>query len=210
MAPFSINYCGIYNWYYICKLMKRIAIFASGQGTNAEHIIKHFQQTKTAEVALLVCNKGGAEVVLKAMLLNIPVIVLDRAPYYGDAGFINYLKKEKIDLIVLAGFLLLVPPALIKVFADKIINIHPALLPHYGGKGMYGSKVHEAVLAAKETESGITIHLVNEKFDEGKIIFQAKCEVSDADTLETLSAKIQQLHYLHFPNVIEHQLLGLQ
>ena len=116
--------------------MKRIAIFASGQGTNAEHIIKHFQQTKTAEVALVVCNKGSAEVVLKAMLLNVPVIVLDRAQYYGDADFINYLKKEKIDLIVLAGFLLLVPTALINAFPEKIINIHPALLPKFGGKGM--------------------------------------------------------------------------
>ncbi len=188
--------------------MKHIAIFASGKGTNAENIIRHFEGKGKAKVTLLVANKA-CPAVEKAVLLNVPVLILDRPAFYGEEGFIRKLHAGRVELIVLAGFLQLIPPDLIKAFPKRIINIHPALLPKFGGKGMYGKHVHEAVIAAKEKESGISIHLVNEKFDAGTIIFQAKCSVNPADTSGSLAASVGVLERLHYPVQIEKYLLSL-
>lgn len=184
-------------------IVKHICILASGAGTNAQNIIRYFKLNGKAEVSLVISNKGSAGVLEKAALENVPVMVLNGKEHFEDKRLSEFLLKEKTDLVVLAGFLLLVPEHLIKAFPNKIINIHPALLPKYGGKGMYGVKVHEAVINNKEKESGITIHYVNEKYDEGKTIFQAKCAVSPSDTPETLAAKVHALEYEHFPRVIE-------
>jgi len=183
--------------------VKRIAIFASGTGTNALNIIRYFKNNGKAEVILVVSNKGNAGVLEKATLENVPVMILNKKEHFAEQKFSEFLLKQKIDLIVLAGFLLLIPEHLIKAFPNKIINIHPALLPKYGGKGMYGVKVHRAVIDNKDKESGITIHYVNEKYDEGGIIFQAKCEINSSDTSEILAQKIHVLEYEHFPKVIE-------
>jgi phosphoribosylglycinamide formyltransferase-1 len=183
--------------------MKRLAIFASGSGTNAENIIRYFQKNKRADLALVVASNADKGAAKRAVLLGVPTLVLAAKKHFSDKRFCDFLVKEKIDLIILAGFLFLIPEDIIRAFPNKIINIHPALLPKYGGKGMYGNKVHQAVINNKEKESGITIHYVNEKYDEGEIIFQAKCEVSATDTPETLAQKIHQLEYAHFPVVIE-------
>lgn len=176
-------------------------IFASGTGSNAENLIRHFRKTKEAEVALLVANRScGA--VAKAVMLDVPVLILDHKAYFRDPKFISFLKKLGPDLLVLAGFLLLVPKEILNAFPGKVINIHPALLPKYGGKGMYGNHVHQAVIAAGEKESGITIHEVNEKFDEGKILFQAKCALEPGETPESLGGKIHVLEYRHFPEIV--------
>jgi len=187
--------------------VKRIVILASGSGTNALNIIRYFKNNGKAEVILVISNKGNAGVLEKATLENVPVMVLNKKEHFAEKKFSEFLLKQKIDLIVLAGFLLLIPEHLTKAFPNKIINIHPALLPKYGGKGMYGAKVHEAVINNKDKESGITIHYVNERYDEGGIIFQTKCEVVSADTPETLAQKIHALEYEHFPKVIEKTLL---
>ena len=183
--------------------MKRICIFASGSGTNAHNIIRYFKKSEKAEVVLVISNKQSAGVLQKAVLENIPAMLLAGKSYFEDKKLSEFLVKQKIDLIVLAGFLLLIPEHIIKAFPNKIINIHPALLPKHGGKGMYGMKIHEAVIRNKEKESGITIHYVNEKYDEGGIIFQARCEVTPSDTPETLAQKIHAFEYEHFPKVIE-------
>ncbi|MBK9541658.1 MAG: phosphoribosylglycinamide formyltransferase [Bacteroidetes bacterium] len=183
--------------------MKHLAIFASGSGTNAEAIIRHFQNSKTHHVVRVYCNNPQAGVIQRASQLEIPCLVFDRTDFQDGKRILEQLKSDRTDAIVLAGFLWLVPDYLIKSFPSKIINIHPALLPKYGGKGFYGEKVHKAVLEAKDPMSGITIHEVNEKFDEGKIIFQAACYCSPEDTIETLAKKIHALEHKYFPVVIE-------
>lgn len=183
--------------------MIHLAIFASGSGSNAENIVKYFKDHPLIEVNLIISNKADAFVLKRAHRLGIPSWVVSKQEF-GEEDFIDDLQKKfDITHIVLAGFLLLIPPALIKKFPDRIINIHPALLPKYGGKGMYGDHVHDAVVAAGEKESGITIHLVNEQYDEGETLFQASCELSPDDVAEDVAAKVHQLEYEHFPRVIE-------
>jgi len=181
---------------------KRIAIFASGAGSNAAKIIEHLQNNQHIQVALIVCNKPEASVLNIAKANNIDTLLIEKENFFRGDAYVNALKAEHISFIVLAGFLWKVPAALIKAYPNKIINIHPALLPKYGGKGMYGHFVHEAVVANGETESGITIHYVNENFDEGKHIFQASCAVNKEDTPDTVAAKIHQLEHQHFPRVV--------
>jgi phosphoribosylglycinamide formyltransferase-1 len=184
-------------------MKKRIAIFASGEGTNAQRVIDHFKGSDNATVCLVVSNRPDANVLKRAENEGIDVFVIDRSGFYERNDLIDVLKKEKIDLIVLAGFLWMIPDNLIKAFPEKIINIHPALLPKFGGKGMYGMNVHKAVIEAKEKESGISIHFVNEHYDEGEIIAQHKCDISEKDTPASLAQKIQQLEHEFFPLVIE-------
>jgi len=180
-----------------------VAIFASGTGTNAAKIIERFNDHLLIKISLLVCNKPGAGVIKIAETHGIPVLMIEKERFFRGDGFVPELQKHQIGFIVLAGFLWKIPETLIKAYPNLIINIHPALLPKYGGKGMYGSKVHETVIAAGEKESGITIHYVNEHFDEGAPIFQAKCTIEPSDTPDTLAAKIHQLEHQHFPAVIE-------
>jgi phosphoribosylglycinamide formyltransferase-1 len=182
--------------------MNNIVLFASGSGTNVENIVNFFKDDQDTQISMILTNNPKAYVIQRAEKLGIPVRVFNRDDFYNNSIIIDLLKKIKPDLIVLAGFLWLIPENMIKAFPDKIINIHPALLPKYGGKGMYGSKVHEAVVANKEKESGITIHYVNERYDEGNIIFQAKCEVLPTDTPDDVANKVHGLEYEHFPRVI--------
>jgi phosphoribosylglycinamide formyltransferase 1 len=184
--------------------MKQIAIFASGAGSNAKNIIEYLGITSnsTAKVSLVVCNKPGAGVLTIADNNKIPLLIIDKEKFFHGNGYVDELKAAKIDFIVLAGFLWKIPPALIKAFQGKMINIHPALLPKYGGKGMYGRFVHEAVLANKERESGITIHYVDEIYDNGQIVLQATCLISENDTPETLARKVQVLEHRHFPAAV--------
>jgi phosphoribosylglycinamide formyltransferase 1 len=190
--------------------MFKIAIFASGSGTNAQRIVEYFHEKKSAQVVLILSNKPDAYVLTRAKNLGIPSRVFDRKEYNETENLALEIKSLGVDLVVLAGFLWKVPAYLITAFPDKIINIHPALLPKYGGKGMYGHHVHEAVIAAKEKSSGITIHYVNEHYDEGKIIRQASCAIDDSDSPETLAEKIHLLEYEHFPLAIEEVLNGLE
>ena len=180
-----------------------IAIFASGAGSNAQKIIDHFKNSDHIKIALVVCNKPGAGVLTIASDENIPSLLIDKEKFFLGNGYTDELKKNGIDFIVLAGFLWKIPDTLIKAYPGKIINIHPALLPNYGGKGMYGNHVHEAVIAAGEKESGITIHYVDGHYDNGDIIFQARCAVLENDTPATLAARIHQLEHEHYPQVIE-------
>jgi phosphoribosylglycinamide formyltransferase-1 len=180
----------------------QLAIFASGTGTNAQNIIKYFEAHHEVNVSLIVCNKAGAGVLEVAKNNGIADLLLEKEKFLSD-GYVDELKEVGIVFIVLAGFLWKVPQVLIDSFRNRIINIHPALLPKYGGKGMYGSKVHEAVIAAGEKESGITIHYVDEHYDNGDVIFQAKCTISEEDTADKLAKKIHALEYEHFPKVIE-------
>ncbi len=182
---------------------KRIAIFASGKGSNAEVLISHFKNNTKAQVVLIVSNNASAGVLNIAAKHGISTLLLEKEQFFRGDGYINELKEAKIDLIVLAGFLWKVPAALLKTYPQHIINIHPALLPKHGGKGMYGHFVHEAVLTNKETESGITIHYVDEVYDHGAIIFQTKCEVKETDTAETLANRIHQLEHEHYARVVE-------
>ena len=182
---------------------QHIAVFASGTGSNAQKIIDHFNAAdRGAKVVLIVCNNPKAGVLQIAEKENIPTLVIERKKFYEDS-YLDELDKYKIDLIVLAGFMWKVPDKLIHAYQNKIINIHPALLPKYGGKNMYGNFVHEAVLKAGEKESGITIHYVDEIYDHGKIIFQATCMVDENDTPGTLAQKIHALEHTHYPLVIE-------
>jgi phosphoribosylglycinamide formyltransferase-1 len=183
--------------------MIRLAIFASGSGTNAEKIIEHFDKVADIDVSLIVCNKAGAGVLDIADRWRIPSILIDRQFLYHSNQLLFELNQQGIDFIVLAGFLWMVPAYLIKSFQKKIVNIHPALLPKFGGKGMYGMNVHQAVKDAGETQSGITIHFVNEKYDDGAVIFQATCPVDKQDTSDDIRKKVQQLEHKHFPVVIE-------
>ncbi|HOW20585.1 MAG TPA: phosphoribosylglycinamide formyltransferase [Tenuifilaceae bacterium] len=182
--------------------MSNIAIFASGSGTNAENIIRYFCNHPLIRVTLVATNNPNAYVIGRAKMLAVPVVVFSLEELRNGV-LLNLLKLNSIDLIVLAGFIKLVPEQVINAFPGRIVNIHPALLPAYGGKGMYGNKVHEAVLANGERESGITIHYVNNRYDEGDIIFQAKCEVNPSDTPDTLAQKVHALEYQHYPRVIE-------
>lgn len=183
---------------------KQIAIFASGAGSNAKKIIDYLKakSNSTVEVSLIVCNKPDAEVLSLAKEHQIPSIVLDKEKFFRGNGYVEELRSANIDFIVLAGFLWKVPSVLIKAWHGKIINIHPALLPKYGGKGMYGRFVHETVIANKDKESGITIHYVDEVYDHGQIILQATCVVSEDETPESLAKKVQLLEHRHFPAAV--------
>jgi len=183
--------------------MKKIVVFASGSGSNAERIATYFSEKGSAQVSLILCNNLQAGVLERAKRLDIPSLVFNRQAFYKTNVVLNVLKTQQPDLIVLAGFLWKVPENLITAYPNRILNIHPSLLPKYGGKGMYGSHVHEAVIANAEKESGITIHFVNEHYDEGNIIFQAKTNVLPTDTPDTLAEKIHLLEYEYFPKIIE-------
>ena len=185
--------------------MKRIVIFASGSGTNAENIIKYFKNSNTAQVSLVLSNKENAGVFDRCKNHQIRCLYFKKSDFSDSEKVLNLLKKEA-DFIVLAGFLLKVPENIIQAFPNKIINIHPALLPKYGGKGMYGMNVHKAVKENGESETGITIHFVNEHYDEGGIIFQARTSVEEIDSPETIASKVHELEYEHFPRVIEETL----
>jgi phosphoribosylglycinamide formyltransferase-1 len=183
--------------------MKNVAIFASGEGTNAENLFNYFKNDKRIKIKLVVSNNDEAGVVQKAEQHKKNVQIISRDALYNYTNqIIEFFRTEQIDYIVLAGFLLKIPEAFIKAFPNQIINLHPSLLPKYGGKGMYGMKVHEAVIANKEKESGITIHYVNEEYDKGEIILQAECVVEDQETPETLAKKIRALELECLPKVI--------
>jgi len=181
----------------------RIALFASGAGSNVFNIIQYFKKNSPIEVCLVLSNKKNAGALQHTEKENIKALSFNNADFFDSNNTLNLLKKEEIDVIILAGFLWKIPENLLEVFPNKIINIHPSLLPKYGGKGMYGRYVHEAVLANKEAETGITIHLVNEKYDEGKIIKQFTCKVEKEETLATLQQKISALEKKYFPITIE-------
>lgn len=187
--------------------MRNIAIFASGSGTNAENIIKHFTDNKVAKVTLILTENPNAFVLERAKNQYVPFLVFSLEELKGGS-ILKELQDRNIDYIVLAGFLKLIPSDIIEAFPDRIINIHPALLPKFGGKGMYGNKVHQAVIESGEKESGITIHYVNKQYDEGSIIFQAKCPVLENDIPELLAQRIHSLEYKHFPQVIEDLIKG--
>ena len=184
-------------------MKKRIAIFASGSGSNAQKIMEHFKRNQEAEVVLVLTNNPQAYVLQRADNFEIPTHIFTRHEFYQTDDAIRLLKNLQVDLIVLAGFLWLVPASLLSAFPNKIINLHPALLPKFGGKGMYGDHVHLAVLAANEEESGITIHFASEQFDEGEIIHQSRFKIEPGDNLEVIKFKGQQLEHQHFPKVIE-------
>ncbi|MFN3851500.1 MAG: phosphoribosylglycinamide formyltransferase [Spirosomataceae bacterium] len=181
----------------------KIAIFASGSGSNAQRITEYFSENQSVSIELFLTNNPQAGVIERGRKLHIPTLIFDKYTFSKTEKILAILQKQEIDLIILAGFLWLIPEYLVKAYPNKIINIHPALLPKYGGKGMWGHFVHEAVVANKETQSGITIHYVNEHYDEGGIIFQASCEVSATDTPEDVAHKVQILEHQHFPKVIE-------
>ena len=189
--------------------MKNIAIFGSGSGTNAENIIKYFSNKKCAKVRLVLSNRREALVLKRAAMHNVKNIFFDRTGFYNSDKVLNCLLTEEIDFVVLAGFLWLVPDNILDRFKGRVINIHPALLPAHGGKGMYGEKVHRSVIDNREPESGITIHFVNQKYDEGDIIFQAKCKVDPSDTPDSLAVKVHALEYEHYPKIIEELILRL-
>jgi formyltetrahydrofolate-dependent phosphoribosylglycinamide formyltransferase len=218
---------------YLVKIWKRmtakknntvcVAIFASGTGTNAGKIITHFNSSgksiqpkavdnhsHNAKICLVVCNKPGAGVLQVAANANIETLIIEKEQFFRGDHYLPALKRNQIDFIILAGFLWKIPAELIKAYPNRIINIHPALLPKHGGKGMYGSKVHEAVLAAGDKESGITIHYVDELYDHGNVIFQATCTVSEDDTAETLAGKVHSLEHLHYPRVLEELLQNVK
>lgn len=183
--------------------MKKIAIFASGEGTNAQKIIDYFRNSTNVRPVLIVSNKQDANVLNRAKKENISTLILNKADFYESDTIVETLKKSGIDLIVLAGFLWMIPQNLITAFPNKIVNIHPALLPKFGGKGMYGMNVHKAVIEAREKQSGISIHFVNEQYDEGEIIAQYTCDITENDTPESLAGKIHELEYRYFPKTIE-------
>lgn len=190
--------------------MTKIAIFASGSGSNAENIINYFKNSGTGHVSAVFCNKKDAYVLERAKNSGIESIVFDRNDFYETDKIVKDLESRNIDYIVLAGFLWLVPENLVKKYENRIINIHPALLPSYGGKGMYGDNVHKAVVANGEKKSGITIHLVNTIYDSGDIIFQAETEVTPEDDYKSVAKKIHELEGEHFPRVIEEHIKSLQ
>lgn len=188
--------------------MVRIAILASGSGTNAQQLMEHFSASALAEIALIGCDKPGAGVVERAWRMGVPTYLFDAAAL-RQGELQGELERAGIGLVVLAGFLRLIPVAMVQAWPDRIINIHPSLLPRHGGKGMYGHRVHEAVLAAGDQESGITIHLVNERYDEGRTLFQACCPVLPGDTPDTLAQRIHGLEHAHYPAVVEQYLREL-
>ena len=184
-------------------MAKNIAIFASGNGSNAENIYRFFQKSSDISVVLICSNNKGAYVVKRAEKLQIPLFLFTKQGFENFFELKKVLEAKEIDFIILAGFLLKIPKKILEHYPDKIINIHPALLPKYGGKGMYGNIVHKAVLENKEVESGITIHFVNSEYDDGEIIFQAKCKVKKNDSVESLVKKVQKLERNFFPKIIE-------
>ena len=188
--------------------MKRIVIFASGSGSNAENLIKFFQNSDNVSVIQVLTNNPHAKVLERCKNLNVSALSFNKIAFRESEDVLNILRSSKPDLIILAGFLWKFPEFILNEFKDKVINIHPALLPNYGGKGMYGMHVHNAVVANKEKETGITIHYVNENYDEGAIIFQAKCEVKQLDSAEDVAAKIHELEMEHFPEVVERLLFN--
>lgn len=185
------------------KFPKKIIVFASGSGTNAENIIKYFKDSATAEVSLVLSNNQSAKVLERAHKLNVIALHFDKTAFYNTNDVLHILEDTQPDLIVLAGFLWLFPNKILEKFPNKVINLHPALLPKFGGKGMYGNNVHQAILENKEKETGITIHYVNENYDEGQVIFQTAFPVDSQDTVESIAEKIHELEYRHFPKVIE-------
>ncbi|OAV73712.1 Phosphoribosylglycinamide formyltransferase [Bacteroidales bacterium Barb7] len=186
--------------------MKNIAVFASGSGTNAENIIHYFAGSTVIKVAVVLSDNREAGVHERVKGLDVPSFAFTRGEFAEGIPVLQKMREYNVEFIVLAGFLSKVSEALLVAFPDKIINIHPALLPKYGGKGMYGMRVHEAVAAGGEKESGITIHYINEQYDEGAVIFQAVCPVLPADTPEDIAAKVHALEYAHYPRVIEERL----
>jgi phosphoribosylglycinamide formyltransferase-1 len=188
--------------YQIEISMKRLAILATGSGSNAEKIMEHFAHSSKGKVVLVAANKTKAGVLARAQKFGVPTFTFTR-PELEEGLLLEKLQEAQVDWVILAGFLLKVPDALIRAFPNRMVNIHPALLPNYGGKGMYGHHVHEAVKAAGDTESGITIHLVNEHYDEGKIIFQAATSLLPEDSAETIAAKVLALEHRYFAEVIE-------
>lgn len=189
--------------------MRNIAILASGEGTNAENIIKYFSNGNTAKVSLVLSNNRQAMVLKRAEELGVRTVFFERKEFYVTGKVLRYLILYKIDLIVLAGFLWLVPENIVEQYSGRIINIHPALLPAYGGKGMYGGAIHKAVIDNNDTESGITIHYVNKHYDKGDVIFQTRCKVDPSDTAELLAEKVHVLEYKHYPKIIEGLVLKL-
>ncbi len=185
------------------KHITHVAIFASGAGSNAQKIIDYFKHHDCVKISLIVCNKPQAGVLQIAQKENIPALVIEKEQFFRGDNYIPALQIHHIDFIVLAGFLWKIPDALVDAFRGRIVNIHPALLPKFGGKGMYGQFVHAAVIEACEKQSGITIHFVDEHYDHGSAIFQATCDVTEDDTPATLAQKIHVLEHLHFPRVIE-------
>jgi phosphoribosylglycinamide formyltransferase-1 len=183
--------------------MPTIAIFASGAGSNARKILEHFAGSETIRVGLVVSNKKDAGVLGIAAEYGVPTHLIDRASFFESEELLEVLRRHDVTFLVLAGFLWLVPPYLIRAFPGRIVNIHPALLPKYGGKGMYGHFVHEAVRRSGDTETGITIHFVDERYDEGDVIFQARCPVEAGDTAADIARKVHALEHAHFPGVIE-------
>lgn len=183
--------------------MIKIAIFASGSGSNAENIVNYFKNNLNVEITTIVSNKQDAFVHERAKKLKIESVTFSKSEFDTTDNVLNYLRKKEIDFIILAGFLLKVPQNLIEAYPNKIVNIHPALLPKHGGKGMYGDNVHKAVIAAGDAQSGITIHYIDENYDEGATIFQATCKVEPTDTYEDVANKVHALEYEHFPKVIE-------
>ena len=188
----------------------RIAVFASGNGTNAAQLFSYFNSHDKIEVCLLLSNNPNAHVLERAKQVGVEAKVFDREQFVERNTVLQWLREREITHLVLAGFLWLMPEKFVREFPDRIVNIHPALLPRFGGKGMYGMKVHEAVKAAGAEETGITIHLVNERFDEGTILFQAKTAVGPDDTPEDIAHKVHQLEYAHYAQVIERWILGMQ
>lgn len=187
----------------------KLAVFASGTGSNAQKLIEYFKDSKLARVALIVCNNPGAGVLAIAEREDVPALLIEKEKFFRGDAYIPELKQAGINFIALAGFLWKVPPALINAYPKRIVNIHPALLPKYGGKGMYGQYVHEAVLQAGDVESGITIHYVDEQYDNGDVIFQTACPVLEGDTPETIAQRIHQLEHLHYPRVVEEVMIPL-
>lgn len=187
--------------------MKNIAIFASGSGSNAQKILEYFAQSADIKVGLVVSNRAHAGVLDIARNFEVPTLVIDREYFYHSTEILSVLQEYEVDYVVLAGFLWLVPAYLVQAFPRKILNIHPALLPKYGGKGMYGHHVHEAVKAAGETASGPSIHFVNEHYDEGDLIFQATCAIDSTDSAAEIARKVLALEHEHYPKIIEQVVL---
>ncbi len=189
-------------------MKKNIAVFASGSGTNAEHIMRYFRGDNRLNVRLLLSNRPDAYVLERARALGVPCRVFAKEEWKQGEAILSLLKAYQIHFVVLAGFLLRIPEVILYAYPDKIINIHPSLLPRYGGKGMYGDRVHEAVVAAGEQESGITIHYINEHYDEGQVIFQTTCPVLPEDTPAEVACKVHALEYEHYPEVIRRVILS--
>ena len=189
--------------------MKKIAVFASGSGSNAENIFRYFENSDAARVTVMLANRPDIYALTRARNLGLDAVVFDRDDFYVSGRVLGELKARGIDYIVLAGFLWLIPETLIEAYPGRILNVHPALLPKFGGKGMYGDRVHRAVIEGGETESGITIHHVNGQYDSGDIVFQAKVEVAPDDTPESLAAKIHALEYEYFPKIVEQEIQKL-